>query len=99
MPLRHQIAVNCVNTNDLMILCEMLKQSIEDSMAAKQSPYTDLACRIVCHQIAFAGNGDLPFMKYYEDAYAYCVEQSMRDANNLPPEKDDDAKKPTYKAS
>lgn len=97
MAIRHVLAINCLQSNDLIQLCEILKDACQDAIKAKVSPYQDPACHIICHQIAFAGNGDLPFMKYYTDSYNFCVEQMQRDQQGLPEKPD--GPKPIYQAS
>lgn len=97
MSIRHAIAINCLATNDLYVLADSLKEAVADAINHEVSPYNDPACRIICHQLAFAGNGDLPFMRYYKDAHAFCVTQVELDNQNLPEKKD--AQVPTYKTS
>jgi hypothetical protein len=96
MTSRHTIAINSLNTNDLFVLSDMLKVAVQDAISHESPPYQDPAIRIICHQIAFAGNGDLPFMKYYKDAYSFCVRQLELERANLPEKPDD---KPSYTAS
>jgi len=96
MAIRHLIAVNCLQTNDLFQLSEMLKDAVKNAIDDKSDPIRDPAINIICHQVAFAGNGDHPFLKYYKESYDYCMAQIQRDQHGLP-EKDDE--KPIYSGS
>lgn len=97
LSIRHAIAVGCITNNDLYVLADALKEAAQDAIAHEISPYMDPACRLICHQIAFAGNGDLPFKKYYQDAFAFCSSQVELDQQNLPEKKD--VKVPPYSPS
>lgn len=94
---RHAWAIQALQTNNLFDLCDLLKAACEESMKENVSPYQDAACRLICRQIAFAGNGDILFLQYYQDVVDYCSLQVQRAQAGLPEKTD--GKKPTYQAS
>jgi hypothetical protein len=67
------MAVNAVQTSDLKDLAAILIQSVEDCRREGVLPHLDSAVKLICYQIAFAGNGDSSFMSEYRDAYMQCL--------------------------
>lgn len=97
MGARHGVALQCLQTNNLFDLCDALKGACEESIKENVSPYSDAACRLICRQIAFAGNGDILFLQYYQDVVDYCTQQVLRAQQGLPEKTD--GQKPTYQTS
>lgn len=79
MALRHKLAIDAINTQDLYALAEHYKIAVKEVIDENKNPYTDGACRLIAYQIAFAGNGDLPFREYYEQVSEYCLKRMNYD--------------------
>ena len=92
------MALAAVQTTDLIELSQMLVDSVKETIAEEKMPYRDPAVRLICHQIAFAGNGDVTFHTYYEDIVTYCVAMVGLDQLGVPTKKDL-PNEPVYKAS
>lgn len=98
MAIRHMLALHAGDTSDLIELAEILTGAVKEVMDEdKVSPYQDPAVRLICFQIAFAGNGDVPFYQYYADIHNFCVAQVGQDQQGVPIK--DKLNEPVYKAS
>src|SRR5690349_19031486 len=80
---RYGWAVAAVDTNDVFELCRLLAYAAKEAMEEKNAPHNDPAVRLIAHHVAFALNGDLPHLKFYQDTYAYCARMAEREANGL----------------
>ena len=72
MSARHRYALAACNTGDLFDLAKLLTGAVQDAIAEGQMPPHDPAVRLICHQIAFAGNGDLSFHPLYQASWNFC---------------------------
>jgi hypothetical protein len=84
MALRHALALAAGETSNLIDLADILKQAVEDCIAAGEKPFKDAACRVICYQIAFAGNGDITFHPYWSAAFVYCTQMAIQDQQGFP---------------
>ena len=73
MSIRHNFALAAVQTNDLLKLCELLSGAVQNAMQEGQMPHMDPAINLICHHIAFCGNGDSVFNEYYMKVVSYCI--------------------------
>lgn len=97
MASRHAIALESQNTTDLALLAEMMVIAAREVQAEQKMPCNDVAVRLICFQIAFAGNGDIPFYQYYIDAYEFCEKTVIQDQLGFPTK--DKPNEPVHQAS
>ena len=84
MATRHAIALAAGECNNLLELADMLIAACKEVIEENKPPYKDPAVRLICFQIAFAGNGDYHIHQYYEDVYNFCVATVMQDQQGVP---------------
>lgn len=85
MAIRHMLALHAGDSSDLLELGEILTGAVKEVMEEGNCPpFKDPAVRLICFQIAFAGNGDIQFYPYYADIYNFCVAQVGRDQQGIP---------------
>lgn len=99
MASRHALALAAGETSDLIELAHMLVGACEEVIAEEKQPFKDPAVRLMCFQIAFAGNGDLTLHPYYADAYEYCELMASRDQVGIPFPEDKTPDEPVFEAS
>lgn len=78
MSQRFNWAIMACETHDLLALAKIMTAAVQETLSEGGMPHLDPACRLLCHQIAMAGNGDLPFTALYDKIYDYC---SLRAGN------------------
>ena len=81
MSTRHELAISAVQTHNLLELCTCLSGAVQDAINEGQMPHMDPAIRLITHHIAYAGNGDLPFLPYYQKIYDYCLSEAQHGPN------------------
>lgn len=99
MASRHALALAAGETSDLTELAHMLIGACEEVIAEEKQPFKDVAVRLICFQIAFAGNGDLTLYPYYADAYEYCEMIVSRDQVGIPFPEDKIPNEPVFQTS
>lgn len=99
MAQRHALALAAGETSDLIELSHMLIDACEEVISEEKYPFQDPAVRLICFQIAFAGNGDLTLHPYYADVYSFCEVTIAQDQLGIPLPEDKKPNEPTYKAS
>ena len=72
---RFELAVRAVEETDLLQLSMWLNEAVTECMVQGTAPHTDPAIMIMCYQIAFAGNGDVPDGAYYRGLLRKCQEK------------------------
>lgn len=72
---RHRWAMEATQMNDLTELARLLTGAVHETLNEGGLPHLDPACRLLCYQIALAGNGDLPFHSLYLKMYDYCEQK------------------------
>lgn len=78
---RYRYAIKAINTHDLLDLAQLLSGSVREAIQEGQMPHMDPAVRLICHHVAFAGNGDLAFRDYYTKIYDFCVSKAKDGPN------------------
>lgn len=81
---RYAVAIKAIDTADVFELAQHLVYAAKEASNEGVHPHNDLPTRLIASHIAFILNGDLPFMKYYQDAYAFCARMADREAQGLP---------------
>jgi hypothetical protein len=85
--------------NNLLGLAKLLSGAVNECLTEGQMPHMDPAVRLICFQIAFAGNGDLSAPGYFEEVYHYCQTKALHSPNIDIPQENKDVKPPVHKAS
>lgn len=71
-------------TNNPIELCQYLVEAVKEAADEQKVFHQDPAVRMIAMHVAFACNGDLPFLQYYSDAYDFCYNTVERDAVGMP---------------
>lgn len=80
MAQRHALAIAAADTTDLLELADYLIHAVKEvNEEGDKPPFMDPAVRLLCFQIAFAGNGDIQFYQYYADVYEFCAATVAQD--------------------
>lgn len=77
-----KLAVRASETTNLLDLGQILIEVCNIALEEKLPPYQHPVVRLVCHMIAFSGDGDYPSEVYYKDVLQYCIDN----ADNEEPE-------------
>lgn len=96
---RYRLAVVALQTSNLLELSRLLSGAVQECLNDGQMPHMDPAVRLICCQIAMAGNGDLTLPGYYEDVVHFCAAKAHHAANADFPQEIKDVKPPPHQAS
>lgn len=74
----HQLAVMSVENTNLMELASLLSEAVPLVIEANPNKqiHEHPAIRLICYNIAFAGDGDIPMHEYYRDVLEYCKDNA-----------------------
>ena len=81
MTQRYRWAVNSVHINNLIELAMLLTGSVQEVLSEGGMPHMDPAVKMICRQIAFAGNGDSSTIDLYEKLYLFCEARAAEGPN------------------
>lgn len=87
----HQLAVMSIDNTNLLELASILIEAVtilHDAVYPKPF-HVHPAIRLICYNIAFAGDGDIPVHEYYRDVLEYCKANAEFDS---PDEKEPEVK-------
>jgi hypothetical protein len=85
----HELAVLAADTTNLIDLSGYLVEATK-LVIGDMPPHTHPVVRLICHMIAFAGDGDLASPTYYKEILDYCVDnlETEKPEGELPREPD-----------
>lgn len=74
----HQLAMMSVENTNLSELANILLEAVQAVIDANPNKliHEHPAIRLICYNIAFAGDGDIPVHEYYRDVMEYCKDNA-----------------------
>lgn len=77
---RFRYTILAMQTTDLVDLAKLLSGAVQECRLENQMAHLDPAVRLICHQIAFSGNGD-SVTSQYDKLVQFCQKKAATGPN------------------